>query len=206
MQRRRQILEAARERADAEGWAAVTTRHLAAAIGFTQPVLYGHFPGGKAEIMLAVASEGFVELAGRGRAALAGAEAGSAHRVEAVGTAYLDFAAEHPAVYEAMFQQPLDAEFASEDTPDELRDGFEVLRSALADESGGTVTEVFWGALHGLSLLERAGRLRPEQRAERVLELARRFSVGDLRAGRRAPGSAVLDVSTMAEGDDDEQA
>lgn len=175
-QRRRQILEAARSRADAEGWAAVTTRHLAAAIGFTQPVLYGHFPGGKAEIMLAVASDGFVELARRGRAALAGAEERPTGRVEAVGIAYLDFAAEHPAVYEAMFQQKIDAEFASEGTPAELRDGFEVLRTTLGDEVGDTVAEVFWGALHGLSLLERAGRLRPQHRAERVRELSRRFS------------------------------
>jgi len=176
VQRRRQILEAARARADAEGWPAVTTRHLAAAIGFTQPVLYGHFPGGKAEIMLEVASDGFVELARRGRATLADAEEGSAQLVEAAGIAYLDFAAEHPAVYEAMFQQPIGAEFASENTPVPLRDGFEVLREALGDDSDGTVTEVFWGALHGISLLERAGRMRPEHRAERVRELARRFA------------------------------
>lgn len=174
-QRRQQILRVARERADAAGWSAVTTRHLAAAIGFTQPVLYGHFPGGKAEIMLAVASEGFIQLTRRGRAALVGTEGGTADPVQAVAVAYLDFAAGHPAVYEAMFQQPIEAEFASETTPVELREGFEVLRSALGDDSGGTITEVFWGALHGISLLERAGRMRPEHRLERIQELSRRF-------------------------------
>ena len=35
--------------------------------------------------------------------------------------------------------------------------------------------EVLWGALHGISLLERAGRVRPEHRARRVAELAARF-------------------------------
>lgn len=174
-QRRRQILEAARERAEAEGWPAVTTRHLAAAIGFTQPVLYGHFPGGKAEIMLAVAADGFVELTRRCRSALGVGGEGPSDPVEAVALAYLDFAAEHPAVYAAMFQQPIAVEFASDNTPAELREGFEVLRSTLGDESGGTATEVFWGALHGISLLERAGRMRPEHRPERVRDLSRRF-------------------------------
>ncbi len=172
-QRRRQILETARQRADAAGWSAVTTRHLAAAIGFTQPVLYGHFPGGKAEIMLAVAADGFVELTRRCRRAL---EA-EGRPLEAVSLAYLAFAAEHSAVYEAMFQQPIDAEFASESTPRELRDGFEALRTALGGDSDDTAVEVFWGALHGVSLLERAGRMREEHRAERVQELARRFAV-----------------------------
>ncbi|MFI8775815.1 TetR/AcrR family transcriptional regulator [Brachybacterium paraconglomeratum] len=169
--RRQQILDVARKRADAEGWSAVTTRHLAGAIGFTQPVLYGHFPGGKAEIMLAIAIEGFSELAHLCRAAIDEERA----PIEAVSLAYLKFASEHPAVYEAMFQQSIDAEFASKDAPREMRDGFEVLREVLGDSSDGTVTETFWAALHGLSQLERAGRLRDGCRGERVRELAQRF-------------------------------
>ena len=51
-ERRQQILDAARSVAEAEGWAAVTSRRLADVIGYTQPVLYAHFPGGKAEISL----------------------------------------------------------------------------------------------------------------------------------------------------------
>ena len=39
-QRRRAIIAAARDRAESEGWTAVTTRHLADAIGYSQPVLY----------------------------------------------------------------------------------------------------------------------------------------------------------------------
>ncbi|HXP58388.1 MAG TPA: TetR family transcriptional regulator, partial [Streptosporangiaceae bacterium] len=38
-ERRQQILDAARTVAEAEGWAAVTSRRLADAIGYTQPVL-----------------------------------------------------------------------------------------------------------------------------------------------------------------------
>ena len=62
-ERRQQILDAARAMAEADGWTAVTSRRLADAIGYTQPVLYGHFPGGKTEIMRTVALAGFAELA-----------------------------------------------------------------------------------------------------------------------------------------------
>ena len=69
-ERRQQILDAARAVAEAEGWAAVTSRRLADAIGYTQPVLYSHFPGGKTEIMRTVALAGFAELAAATRAAM----------------------------------------------------------------------------------------------------------------------------------------
>ncbi|WP_037190570.1 TetR/AcrR family transcriptional regulator [Rhodococcus rhodochrous] len=173
-ERRRAILDAARHRADDEGWGAVTTRHLAEAIGYSQPVLYGHFPGGKAEIVLTVAMEGFVELTRRCRAALDDAEARG--RVESVADAYLDFACSHPAVYEAMFQQAIDAEFAGADTPADMRAGFEVLAETIGDDARGCTTETFWAALHGMHLLERAGRMRPESRADRVAELSARYA------------------------------
>lgn len=173
-ERRRRILAAARERADADGWAAVTTRHLSDAIGYTQPVLYSHFPGGKSEIMLTVALEGFVDLTRRCRAA-SGRERGRP-AIEAVAVAYLDFGSEHPAVYEAMFQQPIDARFARDDTESELRAGFDALADAIGDDGDGTATEVFWGTLHGISVLERAGRMRPEHRSHRVAELGARFA------------------------------
>jgi AcrR family transcriptional regulator len=178
-ERHRRILVAARERADAEGWAAVTTRHLAETIGYTQPVLYGHFPGGKAEIMLALALEGFVDLTEQCRSAL-GRKKGR-RAIEAVAAAYLEFATRHPAVYEAMFQQPIDARFAADDSESELRAAFDMLSSAIGDGGDGTATELFWGALHGISLLERAGRMRPDHRAHRLAELGTRFSLNPRR-------------------------
>jgi AcrR family transcriptional regulator len=173
-ERRQHIIDAARAAAEADGWAAVTSRRLADAIGYTQPVLYGHFPGGKTEIMRNVALAGFAELAAATRAA-AGEEPG-VRAVAAVADAYLDFAAGHPALYEAMFQLPIDARFAQDDNEAELRSGFDALSAAVGDTGGGTVTEVFWSALHGMSQLERSGRMRPEDRRHRVTELATRFS------------------------------
>ncbi|HSZ39000.1 MAG TPA: TetR-like C-terminal domain-containing protein [Trebonia sp.] len=172
-ERRQQILDTARAAAEADGWAAVTSRRLADAIGYTQPVLYSHFPGGKTEIMRTVALAGFAELAAATRSA-AGRETG-VRAVTAVADAYLDFAAAHPALYEAMFQLPIDARFAQEDAEAELRSGFDALAAALGGPGHETATEVFWSALHGMSLLERAGRMRPADRNLRVAELAARF-------------------------------
>lgn len=172
-ERRQQILDAARAVAEGEGWAAVTSRRLAGAIGYTQPVLYQHFPGGKTEIMRTVALAGFAELAAATRGALRGNT--GARAVAAVAEVYLDFATAHPALYEAMFQLPIDARFAQDDAQAELRAGFSALAGALGDAGDGTATEVFWSALHGMSLLERAGRMRPEHRPNRIAELAARF-------------------------------
>jgi AcrR family transcriptional regulator len=171
--RRQQILTAARTVAEAEGWSAVTSRRLADAIGYTQPVLYAHFPGGKTEIMRTVALAGFVELATATRAAV-GRKTG-ARAVESVAKAYLGFADEHPALYEAMFQLPIDARFAQEDPEEELRSGFDALAAALGGAGDNTATEVFWSALHGMALLERGGRMRPADRRHRIAELAARF-------------------------------
>ena len=172
-ERRQQILDAARAVAEAEGWAAVTSRRLADAIGYTQPVLYQHFPGGKTEIMRTVALTGFAELSAATREALADKTGASA--IAAVADVYLDFATAHPSLYEAMFQLPIDARFAQEDAETELRAGFNALAAALGDANDGTATEVLWSALHGMVLLEHAGRMRPEHRPNRIAELAARF-------------------------------
>jgi AcrR family transcriptional regulator len=171
-ERRQQILDAARAVAEADGWAAVTSRRLADAIGYTQPVLYAHFPGGKTEIMRTVALAGFAELAAATRAAV-GRKTGK-RAVTAVADVYLDFAAAHPSLYEAMFQLPIDARFAQDDAEAELRSAFNALAAALGDDE--TATEVLWSALHGMSLLESAGRMRPGHRRNRIAELAARFS------------------------------
>src|SRR5271155_4199977 len=111
------ILAAARELAEAEGWDAVTTRRLAGLIDFSQPVLYSHFKG-KADIMAAVATRGFEELAARLRTANV---TGAPHVLRNVCAAYLDFARSRPVIYEAMFVLPIQIKFASEETPTALR-------------------------------------------------------------------------------------
>ncbi|MFE5340069.1 TetR/AcrR family transcriptional regulator [Isoptericola sp. NPDC056578] len=162
--RRERIVTAARALAEEQGWEAVTTRRLAGAIEYSQPVLYGHFPQGRTEIVTAVAMAGFEELASVLSAATSGQAGADAERVHALVTAYLDFAAQHPATYDAMFLLPVVIPFASDDTPETVRAGFVAIEGALAGLEApppdtATAAEVLWGAVHGLVALHRAGRL-----------------------------------------------
>ena len=157
--RRDRIVGAAREIAEVHGWPAVTVRRLAEAIGYSQPVLYGHFPDGRDGIIRAVALDGFARLAEVLTAA------GDLH---GICTAYLDFARSRPATYEAMFSMPTDLEFARPTTPEPLRAAFGPLLSTMGDE---TRAEILWSALHGLADLSRHGRLRTSHETVRVDKL-----------------------------------
>src|SRR5882672_3265302 len=121
-ERHRLILDTAREIAEAESWDAVTTRRLADAIEYSQPVLYSHFAG-KDEIVAAVALDGFAELTESLRAwpATADRPGGPQAQLTAVARAYLGFAAAHPAVYAAMFSMDTALTFATAESPEPLR-------------------------------------------------------------------------------------
>ena len=178
--RERLIVATARELAEQQGWDAVTTRRLAERIEYSQPVLYSHFRG-KREIIGAVALQGATEMAAAVRAATA-TEDDPRARVTALARAYLDFAAHHPAVYDALFQLDGGLTYAQEDTPEPLKDAFAALMESLSEVAGdgvdpGLFTEVFWASLHGLATLTRAGRLLPEHAELRVRLLVDRLAV-----------------------------
>lgn len=170
------IITAARELAEAEGWDAVTTRRLAEWIEYSQPVLYSHFDG-KDAIMRAVAIQGFEELAGCLRQARLGAD-NSEPELRAVCRAYLEFATQRPAIYQAMFVMPTDVKFANEETPAPLRASFEEFVSALppGTEQPELTAEVTWSALHGMVVLAATKRIPPEGQAERVKVIAARIT------------------------------
>jgi AcrR family transcriptional regulator len=162
--RRDQVLHAARELAESDGWAAVTMRSLAGVLGVSQPVLYSAFASRQA-LVDAVALQGFRDIA----AALEAADPSPLARMRA----YLDFAAAHPRVYEAMFSMPSGLAFAADDTPEPLRRAFAGIRDTFPDLDG-TRAEVAWSALHGLATLQAAGRLTSGQ-AQARLDLAHRM-------------------------------
>ena len=167
-QRHDLIIAAARDLAEAEGWEAVTTRRLAALVEYSQPVLYSHFDG-KDAIVRAVAIEGFADLAVRLRQAQSAAK-GAEPALRAVCCAYLTFAAERPALYEAMFVLPIDVKFASEDTPLPLKAAFGELVGVLKpfDVRPELRAEVTWASLHGLAVLRRGGRIPSEGQEARI--------------------------------------
>ncbi|GAB3500799.1 TetR/AcrR family transcriptional regulator [Nocardiopsis coralliicola] len=185
--RRELILAEARRLAEAEGWEAVTTRRLSQLIEYSQPVLYAHFSG-KGAIVAAVAEQGFGELAERIRAARAGEEptgapAAARTALAAAARAYLDFAADHPALYGAMFTMPSQLSFATAETPAALRESFAEIEDLAAPFAGpggdaATAAETLWAALHGLVSLSQAGRLRTAARDDRIAYLVAALAAG----------------------------
>jgi AcrR family transcriptional regulator len=162
------IITAARELAETEGWEAVTTRRLADRVEYSQPVLYSHFHG-KDAIVSAVALDGFSELAAQlGRARQAAAEPEQALR--AVCRAYLTFATERPALYQAMFILPTDLKFASTETPPPLRASFDEFVSCFRPDNSRRelFAEVLWSALHGIAVLSETGRIPPDGQEARL--------------------------------------
>lgn len=151
-------------------WEAVTTRRVAALIEYSQPVLYSHFAS-KAVIMAADALEGFAEFTEHLRRVREGG-------VRAVAEAYVAFAEEKPALYDAMFTLATELPFAAEDTSPVMHEVFAALLAVIepvADgQDPGPLTE-FWGALHGLVTLDRGRRLSTGHCHDRLALLVARF-------------------------------
>ncbi|GJG88857.1 hypothetical protein tb265_40380 [Gemmatimonadetes bacterium T265] len=202
------ILDAARRIARAEGWAAVTIRRVAEALGYTSPLIYEHFRD-KDDALTAILHEGFGTLA----AALAAAATRAADPADpdayalAVAHAYAAFARAEPAMYQLMHGMggvALD--------PAETARGAgvvcEVAVGAVQQWAAAAgvrlpdplaATEVLWCTLHGVTCLALVGRLHgvadvsdggavnggalnAGARADRLLDRA----VRDLLAGWRA--------------------
>jgi len=168
--RRQLITNTARKLAEDESWDAVTTRRLSTEIEYSQPVLYKHFSSMDG-IVAAVAVQGFGELADALSSARSGATDGR-DALARVAHAFIGFAHDNPALFDAMFTRATTVRFAVADTPAELNAAFAELRAAVDLVAGtrdaDTLTEVLWAALHGLITLDRSGRLRPEYRSARV--------------------------------------
>jgi AcrR family transcriptional regulator len=173
--RRAQILSAARRIAEHEGWSSVTVRRLSDEISYSQPVLYAHF-GSREGILTAVAVEGFQEIGLALEKARKRVRNGNP--VEAVATAYLEFAAASPALYEAMFSLSLTVPFDEAATPAELHFAFCQLMELFEGLSSKpeVVSELFWASLHGIAELTRTKRFPPRRQKERVRTVVELFT------------------------------
>ncbi|MET8632523.1 helix-turn-helix domain-containing protein [Streptomyces sp. NPDC004074] len=164
---------AARERAEAESWDAVTTRRLAAEIEYSRPVPYSHFRG-KDAITAAVVSRASRTWPPSPSRTSRTWHANSAHGAHlgvltARGAhggrpgAYADFRGRRPALCEVMFTHAVDVPFATAEAPAPRRAAFAEPRPAVAplaaEEDPGVVTETLWAGPHGLLTLMHSGRL-----------------------------------------------
>lgn len=151
----------------------MTMRAVAARVGLNPPALYEQFAGGKADLLAAVAIEGFGELAD----ALEQAPTGPDEPLLAIAEGYWRFARDEPALYELMFHHRLELVFATDDTPPQLRRGFAVLRRAIESRIGDgevehdveLVTEAWWASIHGVVSLALSNRVRPGTEHARLL-------------------------------------
>jgi AcrR family transcriptional regulator len=167
--RRAQLVRAARDVAESEGWSAVTMRRIGAELGVTQPVVYSAFPAGRQELVDAVAVGGFSDVA----TMLEAADAKPLARM----SAYLDFAVNHPRLYEAMFSMPSGLSFGSGQGPESLGRAFAAIQDAFPSRDD-TRAEVAWASLHGLATLLISGRL-PPSRAQARLEHLHQLLTGE---------------------------
>ncbi|MFC9894010.1 TetR/AcrR family transcriptional regulator [Nocardia sp. NPDC127579] len=171
-ERHQRIIDTARELAECSGWEAVTVRKLAERIEYSQPVLYSHFAG-KQAIVSAVAEQGCAVLAETLRAARESA-ATPAAACGNLARAYLAFAVDNPARYDAMFVMKTDLAFGP-DAPQALRDAFGEFEALFRDAFTGAElaarTELAWCCVHGIATLDRAGRLVPALRDQRLAVL-----------------------------------
>ena len=147
----------------------MTTRRLAERVEYSQPVLSSHF-NGKGAIVSAVAVDGFSELAAHLRRARQAAPEPGQPTLRAVCRAYLDYATERPALYQAMFVLPTDLKFASAETPPPLRAAFDEFVSCFRPDNDRRelFAEVIWSALHGMAVLSDSGRIPPAGQEERL--------------------------------------
>ncbi|MDQ2835749.1 MAG: TetR/AcrR family transcriptional regulator [Acidobacteriota bacterium] len=173
--RRAQIITAARRIAKSNGWSSVTVRRLSDEISYSQPVLYSHFENRDA-ILTAVAIEGFEEIGLSLEKARKRSKPGKA--IESVASAYLEFAASSPSLYEVMFSLGVSVPFDDAATPPELRFAFSQLLDLFRAKSSkpNVQAELFWASLHGIAELTRTKRFPPSRQKERVRSLIELFT------------------------------
>jgi len=162
---RRTLLDAAVALFAERGAFDFTLRELARAAGVTHNAPYRHFAG-KAELLEALRSEGFLALAEAAQASLSAAGDDPRKRVRALGDAYLRFAIDEPHRFRLMLHNPLgnadDPVVGQGNALSILKDTLEEARRAgvvRQDLSARELALAAWALVHGLSSLMVAGQI-----------------------------------------------
>lgn len=163
---RRALIEQALRTIDKEGVERLTLRAVGDALGVSRTALYRHFSD-KQALVAGVAREGFRTLrlalveawerTGRGQAGF-----------QAMGEAYLQFAATHPSHYRVMFGRFVESGARDPELVQEAEAAFQALVDALvAQQHEGLVrrddpvlqARFVWSVVHGLAMLTIDGQL-----------------------------------------------
>ncbi|PZQ61015.1 MAG: TetR family transcriptional regulator [Phenylobacterium zucineum] len=154
---RRALVDAARRLLEAEGPSALSLRAVAREAGVSPAAPYHHFKD-KAELLDAVAHEGWELLDGAMAAAKAAAE--GPQKLSALGIAYVCFARDNPALYRVMYDAARDKEALPIDMQNgEKESAYCKVRDTMVELGADPAAEVdlelatiaAWCAGHGLA-------------------------------------------------------
>jgi AcrR family transcriptional regulator len=176
---RRALLDEALATIRAEGVEALTLREIGARLGVSRTALYRHFADKRA-LLTAVATEGFREL--RRQLVAAWEEGGRGPTAsQAMGVAYVRFAAANPAHYRVMFGRFVDSQPCDPELAAEAGGAFQALVDAVAAlQRGGMVrgddpvlvARFVWAVVHGVAMLAIDGQLPEPGAVEELMRYA----------------------------------
>lgn len=158
---RQTIMEEARKLFVAKGYDAVTMRDIARATQYTASALYYHFKD-KAELMMAICSEDFLQLAQVFQSVLV--HENPLDNIKSMGLAYAHFALANPSHYRLMFMSkgPVSLKMESAlQQGDPNQDAYAALhhfvnlahqQGLLREGSDDThlIAQTFWAGVHGM--------------------------------------------------------
>jgi AcrR family transcriptional regulator len=156
--RREQILDEAQRLFVAHGAHSVTTRHIAHAVGISQPSLYAHFPN-KDSIAVELCCRAFEDLYQR-LVRASQKHTAPLDRLRALGHTYIRFGLDNPAAYQVAFVLDLPPEATPEKNKilvagvrsfGVLRETFNI--SGLSKMDADAMAQSVWASMHGLVAL-----------------------------------------------------
>ena len=176
---RRGLLDEALATIGKEGIDGLTLREIGARLGVSRTALYRHFADKRA-LLAAVATEGFRML--REQLVAAWEEGGRDQAAfEAMGAAYVRFAAANPAHYRVMFGGFVDPNACDAELAAEAAGAFQALVDALAALQRDAVVRsddtllmarYVWAVVHGVAMLGIDGQLREPGAADGLMHYA----------------------------------
>ena len=176
---RRGLLDEALATIGKEGIDGLTLREIGARLGVSRTALYRHFADKRA-LLAAVATEGFRML--REQLVAAWEQGGRDQAAfEAMGAAYVRFAAANPAHYRVMFGGFVDPNACEAELAAEAAGAFQALVDALAALQRDAVVRsddtllmarYVWAVVHGVAMLGIDGQLREPGAADGLLHYA----------------------------------
>ena len=153
---RRALVDAARRLLESEGPTALSLRAVAREAGVSPAAPYHHFKD-KAELLDAVAQEGWDVLSGLMSDAKNGAE--GLQQLTALGIAYVCFARDNPALYRVMYDAARDKEALPMDVQENKDSAYCMVRDTMIEHGADPNDEIHlelasaaaWCGAHGLA-------------------------------------------------------